>query len=140
MQLFSSLYLLDEQPECQDRDVTRREPSWRPTTESTTSDAFNGKLSWDKWIDHFESVAHVIEWNDATHLLWLKVRRTGKAQNPWRCISNKAKDLADVLHFLVDRVFPDLEDKAKEQFSLDRFLALSVSFVGISFGSEAETP
>lgn len=33
-------------------------------------------------------------------------------------------DLADSLHSLADRAFPDLEDKAREQLSLNRFLSL----------------
>ena len=46
-------------------------------------DAFNGEAStsWDEWIGHFESVAKVNGWDEATCLLWLKVRMTGKAQN-----------------------------------------------------------
>ena len=127
-----------------------------------TPDAFNGELSWDEWIGHFESVARVNEWDDATRLLWLEVRMTGKAQSAWRRITNEAKshydtakaalrkrfepdsrrelytvefqtrrrnrgesweELADTLHILADKAFPDLQDQAKEQLSLDRYLA-----------------
>jgi len=56
-----------------------------------TPDAFNGDLSWDEWIGHFESVARVNDWDDATRLLWLEVRMTGKAQGAWRRISMEAK-------------------------------------------------
>ena len=34
-----------------------------------TPDVFNWELSWDEWIGHFESVARVNEWDDATRLL-----------------------------------------------------------------------
>ena len=127
-----------------------------------TPDAFNGELSWDEWIDHFESVARVNEWDDATRLLWLEVRMTGKAQSAWRRITYEAKshydtvkvalrkrfepdsrrelyavefqtrrhnrgesweELADTLRILADKAFPDLQDQAKEQLSLDRYLA-----------------
>lgn len=127
-----------------------------------TPDAFNGELSWDEWIGHFESVARVNGWDDDTRLLWLEVRMTGKAQSAWRRISTEAKanyntakaalrkrfepdcrrdlyvvefqtrkrkggeaweEFADALRLLADKAFPDLEDKAKEQLSLDRFLA-----------------
>ena len=48
-------------------------------------DAFTGEasVSCDEWIGHFESVAKVNGWDDATCLLWLEVRMTGKAQNAW---------------------------------------------------------
>ena len=127
-----------------------------------TPDAFNGESSWDEWIGHFESVARVNEWDDATRLLWLEVRMTGKAQSAWRRLTNEAKarydtakaalrkrfepdsrrelyavefqtrkrnrgeaweELADTLRLLADRAFPDLQDQAKEQLSLDRYLA-----------------
>jgi len=39
-----------------------------------TPDAFNGELSWDEWIGHFESVTCVNNWDDATCLLgWRSV-------------------------------------------------------------------
>jgi len=127
-----------------------------------TPDAFNGELSWDQWIGHFESVARVNGWDDETRLSWLEVRMTGKAQSAWRRISSEAKtnyatakdalkkrfdpdcrrdlyvvefqtrrrnrgeaweELADALCLLADKAFPDLQDKAKEQLTLDRFLA-----------------
>ena len=127
-----------------------------------TPDAFNGELSWDQWIGHFESVAHVNGWDDEARLSWLEVRMTGKAQSAWRRISSEAKatyatakealkkrfepecrrdlyvvefqtrkrnncevweELADALCLLADKAFPDLQDKAKEQLTLDRFLA-----------------
>ena len=127
-----------------------------------TPDAFNRESNWDEWIGHFESVARVNEWDDATRLLWLEVRMTGKVQSARRRLTNEAKarydtakaalrkrfgpdsrrelyavefqtrkrnrgeaweELADTLRLLADRAFPDLQDKAKEQLSLDRYLA-----------------
>ena len=57
------------------------------------SDIFNGEAStsWDEWIDHFESVAKVNGWDEATCLLWLEVRMTGKAQNAWKRLTREAK-------------------------------------------------
>ena len=40
---------------------------------------FSGDKSWDEWIDHFESVADVCNWDDATKLKWLRVRLGGRA-------------------------------------------------------------
>ena len=107
-------------------------------------------------------MARVNEWDDATRLLWLEVRMTGKAQSAWRRITNEAKshydtakaalrkrfepdsrrelyavefqtrkrnrgesweELADTLRLLADRAFPELQDQAKEQLSLGRYLA-----------------
>ena len=41
---------------------------------------FSGEGSWEQWQYHFLNVAAVNTWDDASKLLWLKVRLTGKAQ------------------------------------------------------------
>jgi len=128
-------------------------------------EAYNGDQTtrWDQWIAHFDSVAQINGWDEATKLLWLQVRLTGKVQTAWERLNQDAKstydaakkalrerfeprckqdlyaaefharkhmdkeswgDLADNLHSLADRAFPDLDDKAREQLSLSRFLGL----------------
>ena len=54
---------------------------------------FNGEpsVNWDEWIDHFESVLQVNEWNNDNRLLWLEVRLNGKARNAWKCLSDRMK-------------------------------------------------
>ena len=150
-------------------DVTANGEDSHETTQKVrpliTPDAFTGEasVSFDEWIGHFESVAKVNGWDDATRLLWLEVRMTGKAQNAWRRLTQEAKaqyataksalckrfepdsrrelyavefqtrrrqqgeswaELADNLRLLADKAFPNLEEPAKEQLSLDRYLSL----------------
>ena len=45
---------------------------------------YTGEKSWDKWIDHFYSVATVCEWDDEAKLKWLQVRLTSKAGTVFR--------------------------------------------------------
>jgi len=58
-----------------------------------TFEAFCGEptASWDEWIGHFESVARINGWDNETHLLWLEVRMTGKAQSAWRRLTPEVK-------------------------------------------------
>ena len=39
-----------------------------------------GDGSWDVWFGHFQNVAAVNNWDDATKVLWLIARLTGRAQ------------------------------------------------------------
>ena len=52
---------------------------------------FSGQGSWDQWITHFENVAAVNEWDDATKLLWLRVRLTNRAQTAYEKFPEAAK-------------------------------------------------
>ena len=46
---------------------------------------FTGENSWDKWIDHFDSVATVNGWeDDAAKLQWLRMRLSGCAATTFR--------------------------------------------------------
>ena len=63
----------------------------RPSRPLITPDAFSGNSNWDEWIEHFESSALVNGWDDATKLLWLRVRLTGRAQTAWKRLSTEAK-------------------------------------------------
>ena len=82
-----------------------------------TPDAFNGELSWDEWIGHFESVARVNEWDDATCLLWLEVRMTGKAQSVWRRITNEAKSNYDTAKAALRKRFEP--DSRRELYAVE---------------------
>jgi hypothetical protein len=42
-------------------------------------ETFSGEADLAEWIDHFESVAAVNEWDDTGKLQWLRVRLTGRA-------------------------------------------------------------
>ena len=35
---------------------------------------YNREKSWDEWIDHFNSVASVCEWDNEAKLKWLRVQ------------------------------------------------------------------
>ena len=39
-----------------------------------TPEPFNGTGSFDDWVDHFEGVAAVNEWDDTAILLWMRVK------------------------------------------------------------------
>lgn len=45
---------------------------------------FMGEKNWNKWADHFDSVATVNEWDDEMKLKWLRVRLTGRAAAAFR--------------------------------------------------------
>ena len=40
---------------------------------------YTGLGNYSQWIDHFENVAAVNDWNDEAKLLWLKARLAGRA-------------------------------------------------------------
>ena len=48
--------------------IPAREPLWHAT----------------KWIDHFENVAAVNDWNGEAKLLWLKARLAGRAHTAFK--------------------------------------------------------
>lgn len=71
----------------------------RTSTTSTTRprplvspEIFSGESNWTDWVDHFETVATVNGWDDATKLTWLPVRLTGKAQVAWKRLAADAKE------------------------------------------------
>lgn len=97
---------------------------------------------WNDWLGHFESVARINSWDENTYLLWLEVRLIRKAHNAWRQLSDKAKAqystakaalqkcfkleschevymVIQARGLLANKVFPDLQNNAREQFSLD---------------------
>ena len=52
---------------------------------------FTGEKNWDEWIDHFERVATLCEWDDAAKLKWMHVRLTGQAGSVFRRLSTEAQ-------------------------------------------------
>ena len=123
-------------------------------------DAFSGATSWTDWIEHFEAVVVLNDWDDAAKLRWLPVRLSGKAQTArkrrspevqadYKAVrealekrfepeSKRSLDsvefqargreggelerLLDELRVLADKVLPEIEDKAKELLTIERFL------------------
>ena len=124
-------------------------------------DAFSGVTSWTDWIEHFEAVAVLNDWDDVAKLRWLPVQLSGKAQMAWKRLSPEVKadyeaarealekrfepeskhslyfaefqsrgrkkeetwsDFADELRVLADKALPEMEDKAKELLTVERFL------------------
>ena len=53
---------------------------------------FTGTGSFGDWVDHFESVAAINEWDDAAKLLWMRVRLVGRAQTAYGRLSTMAKE------------------------------------------------
>ena len=45
---------------------------------------YSGEGNWSDWIDHFESVAAVNQWDDQAKILWIRVRLTGRAQTAYK--------------------------------------------------------
>ena len=65
------------------------------------------KAHWDDWIDHFEKVAVVNNWDDATKKKWLPARLTGRAATVYRRLPDATKDdLAETKAALLERFEP----------------------------------
>ena len=45
---------------------------------------YTREKSWDEWIDHFDSVTTVCEWDDQAKLKWLWVQLAGRARTVFR--------------------------------------------------------
>ena len=55
-------------------------------------ETFQGTMSWEDWIEHFERVAVVNEWtSDASKLKWLKVHLVGKAAAALKRFSDETR-------------------------------------------------
>ena len=57
-----------------------------------TPEPSTGTGSFGDWIDHFESVAAINEWDDAAKLLWMRVRLVGRAQTAYGHLPTTAKE------------------------------------------------
>ena len=56
-----------------------------------TPEPFSGTGSFSDWVDHFEGVAAVNEWDDAAKLLWMRVRLVGRAQTAYGRLPDTSK-------------------------------------------------
>ena len=73
-----------------------------------TPEPFTGTGSFTDWVDHFEGVAAINEWDDATKLMWMKVRLVGRAQTAYGRLSTEAKgSYAALKTALKERFEPD---------------------------------
>ncbi|KAL5517965.1 hypothetical protein EMCRGX_G003620 [Ephydatia muelleri] len=53
---------------------------------------FSGNSSWSDWVDHFEAVAKVNQWDEDTKLIWLPVKLKRKAQTAWKRLSEETRE------------------------------------------------
>ena len=51
-----------------------------------------GRQRFSDWIDHFESIATVNEWNDGAKKNWIRVRLTGRAATAWKRLADTETD------------------------------------------------
>ena len=66
-----------------------------------------GKARWDDWIDHFERIADVNEWDGAKKLKWLPARLTGRAATVYKRLPAATKeDLKQTIKALEERFEP----------------------------------
>ena len=73
-----------------------------------TPEQFTGTGSFGDWVDHFESVAAINEWDNAAKLLWMRVRLVGRAQTAYGSLPTTAKEsYAALKKALKDRFEPD---------------------------------
>ena len=73
-----------------------------------TPEPFNGTGSFNDWVDHFEGVVAVNEWDDAAMLLWMRVRLVGRAQTAYGRLPETSKASYDSLRkALKERFEPD---------------------------------
>ena len=52
---------------------------------------FMGTGSFSDWVDHFESVAVINEWDDGAKLLWMRVQLVGTVQTAYGRLPTTAK-------------------------------------------------
>lgn len=55
-------------------------------------EVYNGDKSWDEWVDHFDSVATLCEWDEASKLKWLRVRLTGRAVTAFKRLPDATRN------------------------------------------------
>ena len=58
-------------------------------------EVFNGEGSWTDWLDHFESVADVNEWDAAAKKKWIRARLTGRAATALRKLPDDDRETFD---------------------------------------------
>ena len=77
-----------------------------------TPEPFSATGSFSDWVEHFEGVAAINEWDDATKLLWMRVRLVGRAQTAYYCLpESKKSDYQTLKKSLKERLEPDSRRK-----------------------------
>ena len=66
-----------------------------------------GSARWDDWINHFDRIADVNDWDDAKKKKWLPARLTGRAASVYKRLSDDVKaDLKKTKEALEERFEP----------------------------------
>eukprot|EP00731_Ephydatia_muelleri_P003475 Em0001g3475a len=73
---------------------------------------FSGNSSWSDWVDHFEAVAKVNQWDEDTKLIWLPVKLKRKAQTAWKRLSEETREDCRYLSEIED---PKIEFAVRQQ-------------------------
>ena len=97
--------------------ATTTTPPVRPLL---TPEPFSGTGSFTEWLQHFEGVAAINKWDDATKLLWVRVRLVGSAQTAYGRLPASARaSYSDLVKALKDR----FEPAAKRELYVAEFQA-----------------
>ena len=80
----------------------------------------DGKQSWGDWVDHFESVADVNDWDAEAKKKWIRARLTGRAATAFRRLSAEDKaSFATIKAALKER----FEPKCRKEVYMAEFQA-----------------
>eukprot|EP00731_Ephydatia_muelleri_P001482 Em0001g1482a len=75
---------------------------------------YTGDCSWKDWVGHFEAVAKVNGWDNATKLNWLPVQLTGEALTAWNDLTEEARgDCKSAMEELQERLRKTSKGKGK---------------------------
>ena len=87
-------------------------------------ETFNGSLAkgWDEWLEHFECVSRVNQWDKTKQLLWLSVCLTDKAQTAWRLLNSETKSDYDLAKAALRRRF---EPESRRELYASEFRTLT---------------
>ena len=83
-------------------------------------EVFNGEGSWTDWLDHFESVADVNEWDAAANKKWIRARLTGRAAKALRKLPDDDCETFDKITATLKKRF---EPKCKKEVYMAEFQA-----------------
>ena len=68
----------------------------------------DGKQSWSDWVDHFDSVADVYEWDEEAKKKWIRARLIGRAATAFRRLSEADRATFDkIVAALTKRIEPE---------------------------------
>jgi len=87
-------------------------------------ETFNSSLAkgWDEWLEHFEYVSRVNQWDKTKQLLWLSVCLTDKTQTAWRLLSSEIKSDYDLAKAELRRKF---EPESHKELHVSEFRTLA---------------